>query len=343
MPYTSRRSGGGDRLMQRLTFVLYQMDEARRYLEGGHLEQIRLALLLLDNAAELQIEWRMRTELSNENLRERIRSQALRIPRGYRKDLDELAAWQPLTTRQKERLSKSFPAKLKYLSERHDVLDPSIAGVIAYVHHYRNEAYHEGRVRSETLRTAALILFEVNCLLLLHVYRVSSMASNEDYSWIGERFQLDARQLFGGGEALRRIVDELRALVVPDPGAVTEALVSHLESRFEDVWDAVDFIVLETRLESREDALKVAQLDPNTDEREIDTLLAEFDPTWSKATVQELQSRIGEVAAATERLEAFRKFSQLETQLELIEGPIYDAASAIDEAIQSQIDQMRGK
>lgn len=332
--------------MQRLTYVLYQMDEARRYLHGGRLEQLRLALLLLDNAAELQIEKRVSDELANENLREGIRRQArtLEIPKGYSDRLDELAAWQPLTAREKERLSKSFPAKLDYLSKRHQVLDQSIAAVLSYLHRYRNEAYHEGRVRRETIRTAAIILFEIDCFLLLNVFRVSMFASNEDYSWLEERFRVDRPGiLLGGGEALKRIVDELRALVVRDPSAVTETLVRHLGSRFEDVWDAVDFIVSATPAESREDALKVAQLDPNVDGDEIDALLADFDPRWSETTVLDLESRIGEVQAATDRLDAFSRFSQLETELETIEEPLYTTAMEIDHAIQLQIDQMRGK
>lgn len=332
--------------MQRLTYVLYQMDEARRYLEGGRQEQVRLALLLLDNAAELQIERRVSDELTGENLRERIRTRTrtLRVPKGYSERLDELAAWQPLTAKEKERLSKSFPGKLEYLSERHQVLEPSIAAVLSYLHRYRNEAYHEGRVRRETIRTAAIILFEINCLLLLNVFHVSMFASNEDYSWIEERFRVHRPgSLFGGTESLQRIVGELRGLVVPDLSAVTGTLVRHLESRFEDLWDAVDFIVNTTPAESREDALKVAQLDPNVDGREIDTLLAGFAPRWSERTVRELESRIAEVQAATDRLDAFSRFSQLEAELEKIEEPLYGTASEIDDAIQLQIDQMRGK
>lgn len=330
--------------MQRLTYVLYQMEEARRYLEGGRLEQVRLALLLLDNAAELQIERRVGDELSSENLRERVRTRALRIPRGYSKNLDDLAAWQPLTAKEKERLSKSFPAKLEYLSERHHVLDASIAAVLSHAHRYRNEAYHDGRVRRETIRTAAVILFEINCFLLLNVFRVSMIASNEDYSWIGERFKVGRPGwLLGGGETLQRIVDELRALVLPNLSVVTETLARHLDSRFEDVWDAVDFIVSATPAESREDALKVAQLDPTVDGRDIDVLLADFNPRWSERRVRELEGRIGEVQAATDRLDAFSRFSQLETELEKIEEPIYVTASEIDHAIQLQVDQMRGK
>jgi hypothetical protein len=174
--------------------------------------------------------------------------------------------------------------------------------VLSYVHQYRNEAYHEGRVRRETIHTAAVILFEINCFLLLNVFRVAMVASNEDYSWIAERFHVDRPGwLLGGGVSLQRIVDELRGLVVPDLSAVTVTLVRHLASRFEDLWDSVDFIVGNTPATSRADALKVAQLDPAVDGRYIDELLADFDPRWSEDAVRELESRIGEVQAATDR------------------------------------------
>lgn len=333
--------------MQRLTYVLYQMDEARRYLEGGRLEQVRLALLLLDNAAELQIDQRVTDELTHENLREQIRERArtLGIPKGRSEELDELADWQPLTAKEKDRLSKFFPAKLDYLSKRHHVLDPGIAAVLGYVHNYRNEAYHEGRVRPETIRTAAVILFEIDCFLLQNVFRVVMAASNEDYSWIGERFGIERPEaaLLFGRETLKPIVEELRAIVVPDLSAITDVLVGHLESRFEDLWDAVDFIVHETPAASREDTLKVSQLDPAVDGRYIDELLASFDPRWSEASVHELEARIREVEAATDRLDAFGRFSKVETELETVEQAVFSTASEIDDAIQLQFDQWRGK
>jgi hypothetical protein len=38
--------------------VLFQLDEARRYLEDGRLERLHLALLILDSAAEIQLDRR---------------------------------------------------------------------------------------------------------------------------------------------------------------------------------------------------------------------------------------------------------------------------------------------
>jgi hypothetical protein len=97
------------------------------------------------------------------------------------------------------------------------------------------------------------------------------------------------------------------------------------------VWDAVDFIVSATSVESREEALKIAQLDPNVVGREIDALLADLDPDGQRR-VRELESRIGEVPA-TDRMDAFSRFSQLETELENLEEPVYATASEIDHAI----------
>ena len=72
------------------------MDEARRYLEGGHPEQLRLALLILDNAAELQLDRRTEHELTSERLNERIRERALGIQSDERPEsLRELTEWQP--------------------------------------------------------------------------------------------------------------------------------------------------------------------------------------------------------------------------------------------------------
>ena len=45
--------------MQRLTSILFQMDEALRHIGDGRIERLRLAMLLLDNAAELQIDRRV--------------------------------------------------------------------------------------------------------------------------------------------------------------------------------------------------------------------------------------------------------------------------------------------
>ena len=153
-----------------------------------------------------------------------------------------MVAWEPLTKAQKRAVDRFFDEKLRFLSERHTILDSAPAKVLSYLHGYRNEAHHEGRVRSETLRTAALILFEANCSLLLTVFRIRSYASNEFYSWLQERFDL-RRPFLLAGDGLQAIVNRLREPFVPTLDSVVAALSAHLTNRIDELLADLDFIV----------------------------------------------------------------------------------------------------
>ena len=332
--------------MQHLTYVLYQLDEACRYLEGGRLEQLRLALLLLDNAAELQVERRVRDYLQSENLRERVRSQLLRFPRAAdeRDILGELRDWRPLTASQKRRLDRAFDEKLRFLSERHDILDPRLAKVLSYLHRYRNEAYHEGRVRSETIRTAAVILVEVNCRLLMTVFRVAMLASSEDYSWLDLQFG-DHRRFFGDNAALEPLVNDLRASVLSEFASIAPTLAAHLENRIAEMLDALDFVVSNSGLTSRVEALQVAQAVAAVDRGEADPAgePEDYSAKWSLGAVAELRGEVADIKEIADPLEAFAAFSAIEERIEALEREVSSLAGWIDGRIQYEIDLARGK
>lgn len=329
--------------MQQLIFVLYEMDEAIRYIEGGRLEQLRLALLLLDNAAELQIGRRVRQERQSEDLVERIRerTRALRAARGVTSANRTQRV--PLSAAEKRHLDRNFDAKLAYLAQRHKILDPRLAKVLSYVHRYRNEAYHEGRVRRQTIRTAALILFEANCQLLLTVFRVVVHSSADDYSWLGERFKIRPGALLGSN--LQPVVDDLRSRALPTLDSVVETLTDHFQGRVDDLREALDFITDNAHLEEPDDALLFAQIDPSEpfDLRRWPEMLKERSARWAVDDIDQLESDVESVRTATNRLEAFAAFSQLEERLELIEEPVHRTAGEIDVAIQFEVDWLRGK
>lgn len=332
--------------MQHLTYVLYQLDEACRYIEEGRLEQLRLALLLLDNAAELQVERRVRDYLQSENLRERIRSQLLKFPRAAdeREALGELRDWRPLTASQKRRLDRNFDEKLRFLSGRHDVLDPRLAKLLSYLHRYRNEAYHRGRVRRETIRTAAVILVEVNCRLLMTVFRVAMIASSEDYSWLDVRFG-DHRRFFGDRAALEPIVNDFRARVLPEFHSIARTLADHLENRIEEMLDALDFVVSNSGLTSPAEALQVAQAVAAVERGEADPKgeAGDYRAGWSLAGVSKVQGEIADITSIADPLDAFAAFSTIEERIEPLEREVSSLASWIDSRIQFEIDLARGK
>lgn len=329
--------------MQRLSFVLYQIDEARRYLKGGRLEGLRLALLLLDNAAELQLDRRVREEMVIEEWNENTRTLALLIPAAERPNLlQELVAWTPLSAREKRSLERTYDRKLDFLSSRRSLIDPRLAGVLGYLHRYRNEAYHEGRVRQGTLRTACLILIEANCQLLEALPTMVRYASDESYDWLTERFGSDRAAFFGGG---RFAVSTFRAGLFPEPSAVAGALADHVSSRLDEVREDLDFIVDGSRLASREEAFGASQLlaAVKSGDAPPDLPLEQFRPNWTTADIEALVQTNDGLRRVVSPLDAFAAFSELEANLEAFERPIDGLVELIDRHIQQEIDLARGK
>lgn len=143
--------------LQWLSFVLYQIDEARRFLLADHVEGARLALLLLDNAVELQMRRRIESELADEAFSENLRDRLLASGEQRRSNTaQEIVDWEPLSSDQKRAIERYFEPKVRYLSERQGLVDPRLTGPLVHIHRYRNEAYHRAHVRAETVRTAAL-------------------------------------------------------------------------------------------------------------------------------------------------------------------------------------------
>lgn len=333
--------------MQRLVYVLFQLDEACRYIRDGRLERLRLALLVLDNAIEIQMNRQVQADLRYEEMEEKLRERVLEIPEHERPDsLKRIAEWTPLSRAQKAKIERFFDEKVWYLTERKSHFDWRLAEPIKYLHRYRNEAYHSARVRKETIRTAAVLLLEINCELLATLRGGgTSYASDQDYSWIEERFGQKPMAVFGSTDAIIEIVDSLRRDVLPTDESVASTLMEHLESRFVDFYEALDFIVDNTAIPNREEALKHSQYSSEIKQGKLDirSAIEQFCGPFTLDIVKDLRKVISNIRFASGRLEAFQVFSTIESKLEPIEKVVYELASEVDHWIQMEVDRMRGK
>lgn len=199
-------------------------------------------------------------------------------------------------------------------------------------------------MRGETVRTAALILFEANCALLLSVFRVQSIASNEDYSWLKKRFGVRG-PVFGIGGELEPIVERLRAPFLPTLESVVGTLVAHLASRIDELWGDLDFIIDGSRIQTRADAFRIAQLYAAA---ERDEVAGAIDPDaylgrWTLAAIDDLNQSIHGLGQAEDRLDAFSRFSDLEKRVEQFEREVRPLTIFVDRSVQDEIDRMRGK
>lgn len=227
-------------------------------------------------------------------------------------------------------------------------MDGRLVAPLKYLHKYRNEAYHHAQVRTETIRTAAILLLEVNTELLTSLSALrTSLGSWEDYSWLEERFDVDANDLFMGKDTkLAEVLKDIKKELLPSDKEIEEALQQHLQSRIEDLVDSLDFISSNANVASREEALRLAQYKAPRSAKSVEAMIAdfaEFEAPYSMDSIESLESRVQSISAEPGALEAFSVFSELESLLESIEEPVIEAVIAIDNEIQFEIDRARGK
>jgi hypothetical protein len=335
--------------MQHLSFVLFQLDEARRYILDGRSQHLRLAFLLLDNAAEIQMDRRIKDDLNHDEIWEHLRNSILetaaqRPHEPIPQSLQEFVDWIPLTRSEKLKLDRFYDEKIAYMVGRGGHLNASLAGPLKHLHKYRNEAYHRAKIRPETIRTATLILLEINCQMLLTVYPGGrTMASDEDYSWLEGSFGI--RFLYSD-EKLSNVVDEIRSGLLPTDESVANILADHLQDRFAQLDESLDFIVESSgQAANKEEALRESQYYA---ERQRSTgpqtpPANTFVPKYTLQSIEALTIKLPQVRSAPSRLAAFSQFATIEQELEPVEEYVYALAARIDEAIQMAVDIARGK
>src|SRR5215469_10978049 len=245
--------------MEQLQYVIIQLEEAKRYIEMKSVPYLRLALLLLDNAAEIQMYRTIEHELVYNDWYRKMQDTILKTIKDHPRSGDELPPMLQdivhmtlISAKDKKRLSKYFDEKLKYLgaelphhiSRQHETelqiettqyLDESVAEVLSHLHAYRNEAYHKAKVRPETLSTAALILFEINCDLFLSLSKHVGVtySSADDYSWLQEKYGIS--EPFLDDDYREKIISVLKGNLPIDDETIGRTLADHLESRLLDL------------------------------------------------------------------------------------------------------------
>lgn len=321
-------------------------------IEGG-ISHLRMALLLLDNAAEVMMYRRMRHEFSTsrryENMLESMkRLQGYGIEGKSKHDLNEhMKGLQNLIVpaHEKRKIEKYFHEKLKFLTQKKHIGE-SVASVLSATHRYRNNAHHQDKLRKETLQPVVLLLFEVVCDLLISLSPGwMSWSSRDNYLRFEERYGLSAMNA-GQKEGLLKIRGRLREGLPLEFFDLRDDLVTHLEARLEDLMQAIQFIAENVSEKGDFDgALKHVEYwfpRGGSSHRPQSTFDA-FVPRHNMSELESWKAETQALKSLNDRLVLFAEFARHETFLEPIEEMVYEAAAALDHAIDMEIDRMRGK
>ncbi len=334
--------------MERLGIVVIQLEEAKRLLLEVRPERHRIALLLLDNASELQLLRATESELSFDLVFEKWRATlSQQSPDALPPSLKKIATRRPVTKERAKRIRQRYTEKLNYLAGDKAKLAPAVSEVLLYLHEYRNHAYHGGRFTPGLVRALALLLFELNCRLLESLPPgVTVWSSVGDYGWLSEGYGIEGR-VPDFKRSVTTIVGRLREGLAEHLEGVKPALADDLLSRLAQVGEAVTFICSAAKAAtSREEALRLAQFHSLIESNELASpapTLEDFVPSYGMDEFEKLRVAASTITRATDECGAFAKYARAAKRLQVLESDVFGFASALESYIQQQIDIARGK
>lgn len=340
--------------MQRLERLVVHVEEALRLAECDDEAHLRLALMLLDSAAELILQRAVQTKVALQywdthmlNKFDRAEQQGMQLPEDVRKSQAELRS-RVLSTSKLRLLERNFDAKAEYLAELGD-LPVAEVRVLRKLHAYRNEAYHRDKVRPGSLRSAVNIYSYLVCTMMRDL-KITGLAISLEVP-VGLKRYLGDDLWAAGFDAPKRIAEILLSSSGMDKQEeLGIALGNHLDDRLQALLDGADEIAgfISGRPSGEEwdieTALVLVQV---VDDRAAAFLTPDAARrTRVPFTVEDLEAlrlRAQALAHETEPVAAFAEFADIEDAFEPVEGKVEEALIAIDREIQLQMDIARGK
>lgn len=341
--------------MEQLERTVVQLWEAKRLAAWGDIAHGRLALLLLDNAAEMSL---VRTAEASLIWAEMYNKMAYELrdvePDDERGEgLKAEIEGRRISKRRKKQIERNYDALVDYVFENEDfALAIEFAECLKILHRYRNAAYHRDTVRADVLGPAAQILFFLCCHLLkserqvIHEINVAPKGILEVFgdsppvsSWPANSF--DTVTL--ARHVADRLLDELEL----DHQGIAQALSDHLMARLAALVHDLDEIGNSVPPGiTRSATLRLVQQAP----RELGDLHAEPpDDFWTRPlpVAEEVLEAWALTAEGLREIpiahDALRAFAEIEEPLDTIEEPVARFMEDLDRIEQQRIDEMRGK
>lgn len=219
-----------------------QMVEAKRFARHGTTAYSRLALLLLDNAAELSLARSARSALRVAGLYDQMSERLAKLGDDQMTDgLHESVRRHVISARRRKKIEREFDSLVDFVAEQGRAgVNEEMAQSLKALHRFRNHAYHRDEVRSDIIDPAVRIYFFLCCELLRSEHSmvhqigrptplleelVGEIAVEGNWNGIG----------YDSAELARVVTDRLREGMQLDHSSVCTALSQHLMARLSSV------------------------------------------------------------------------------------------------------------
>lgn len=327
--------------MERIEFIVTQLEEAKRMIDLGGIPRFRLAFLLLDNVAELSMRriikenllinnhtnlksikfWEQMLDISSENLdQERIR-----------KTLESLKN-ETVPPKKVQRIESHFDEKAHFLAQR-GVISHPLARTITKMHSYRNEVYHRDNIRHESIKPATTILFDVACLLFSKVRQQFVVwPLSDSLREICDRYGVKY-EMFSPLDVCDTVARELRRQLDLNEETLKLALIEHLKSRIQHIEENLDFLISCLPIvDNREEMLKLVQFDRYSEEIELENVLS-LKFRYREKDLIRWRKRAEDIRKEEERYRIFSRFADIEDELEPLENIVQKNVSETEKHI----------
>ncbi|GAA1618994.1 hypothetical protein GCM10009733_014180 [Nonomuraea maheshkhaliensis] len=341
--------------MDELERTVVQLWEAKRLAAWGDIPHGRLALLLLDNAAEISLR---RTAGANMLEAEMYSNMAYSL-RSVEPDDEEgqkLKAQidaRTLSNKQKKQIDRNFDALVDYVfrDEQH-ALAIEYGECLKILHRYRNAAYHRDTIRADILGPAVQILFFLCCHLIKSERQLISEI-REAPSGILEVLDGDLpvsrwpAHSFDTQTIAHHVADRLLDQLRLDNYGIAKALSEHLIARLDNLVRDLDEIGASVPPGiTRWATLRLVQQAP---EKLEDFHAEPADDFWTRPlpiteeVIESWFSGARSLRAIPVAHDALRAFAEIERPLEGIEEPVARFIWDIERLKQQRLDYLRGK
>jgi len=214
--------------MENVRLIYEQIEGAKAHLRGGGALDCRLALILLDNVAEL---------LMARALRDAFDFEDYFYPADNRARLGD-AMRPPYTPEERKGAEWEFEPKLRILGFRMSKLTPKERAILKVCHRLRNETFHVGTLRHTILSQTAVLLFQTTVALTLKLPLRSFVLpgphpAEADARFLA-RFDIDDAKRLALDEGREQVARKLLEGVTLDVRSFADTLSTDLMNRIDE-------------------------------------------------------------------------------------------------------------
>ncbi len=225
--------------MERVRLIYEQLEEAKKFLSKRSLLDLRLSLILLDNAAEVlmfrELEYVFGWDDSIAPKWEPAKSEWVKSGHGPK-----------YTEEERSRAESNFEGQLRILSFKLARISSDERRILSVCHKIRREAFHRAYLRTDIMLPTTKLLFhtvaELTVKLPFKSWSVSGgKLSPENESFL-KRFDMKDPSALGGPEGLRLMKSKLIADVPLDTTELSGALSAELVRRIDETIEGLAYV-----------------------------------------------------------------------------------------------------